>query len=61
MILAAYVTCAFCGTEYLGSWPVEAESPEEVDEPPRAVQRCPECEHGQEEEYPGWVFRTEPG
>jgi DNA-directed RNA polymerase subunit RPC12/RpoP len=61
VLLAAFVTCASCGTEYLGGWVIDAETPEEADEPMQGAQRCPECGHEQDEEFPGWSFRTEPG
>jgi uncharacterized Zn finger protein len=57
--VSATVDCEECGTPYPGRW--SAADPDQMDEAPVAVQRCPECGHEQEEAYPGWTIHTEAG
>lgn len=58
--LNVLVDCPECGLSFEGSWWVEdADSMDEIAEPPVEMQECPECLHRWDMEYPGWAFFNE--
>ncbi len=59
--LTAFVTCNQCGNDYEGHWFDDSLDIQDMAEAPVSVQECPGCGHKQEEEYPGWSFRSEAG
>lgn len=60
-LLVAFITCAGCGADFEGTWPDDSDTEQDRAEAPVTVQTCPHCGHKQEEEYPGWSFRSEAG
>jgi uncharacterized protein (DUF983 family) len=61
VVLTANVDCEACGEVYSGRWEDDSDTVEDMAEQPVAVQKCPACGHEQQEEYPGWGFRSEAG
>ncbi len=59
--LTAVVECDSCGELYEGSWEDDSDTVQDMAENPVAIQACPHCAHEQEEEYPGFGFRSEAG
>jgi hypothetical protein len=61
LALTANVECAQCGAVYDGWWiEAAADTVQDLEEAPVQEQTCP-CGHVQEEQWPGWTFRTEAG
>ena len=58
---SANVDCENCQATYEGTWTDDSISVEDMVDAPVQVQTCPGCGHQQEEEYPGWMFRSEAG
>lgn len=60
--LSATVACDECFLEFEGFWLDEdADTIEDITDPPTADQTCPGCTHVQSETYSGWMFHTEAG
>lgn len=57
----ANIDCVECETTYEGTWTDDSQSAEDMVEMPVAEFTCPNCQHVQEETYPGWGFTSEAG
>lgn len=58
---SANVDCLRCAVVYEGTWTDSSISVEDMVDAPVQEQTCPQCGYVQEEEYPGWMFRSEAG
>lgn len=58
MILIGLVDCRECREAYEGQWTADADTVQDLDEPPAEEQTCPGCGSIQQETWPGWTNHT---
>lgn len=61
LVLRALLDCPVCGITFKGVWEDDSLSVQDMAEAPVADQTC-DCGYVmKDEEYPGWMFRSEAG